>query len=277
MKLIMTKGLPGSGKSTWAKEQKGFKRINKDDLRQMFDAGKWSGKNEQIILKVRDLLVMTLIGNGYNVIVDDTNLHPKHEERLREIAKEFKTHFEVKDFTGVPIETCIKQDLMRYNSVGESVIRRQYRQFLVPKNEVIFNPNLPMAIVCDIDGTLALFGDRSPYDRDYSIDELNVPVDEILIKFAADVRFTILLVSGRKDSFESVTRKWLQNNFIPYDHLWMRKADDSRNDTIVKEEIYREHIEGKYNVLFVLDDRNRVVELWRNLGLTCLQVAEGDF
>jgi hypothetical protein len=57
----------------------------------------------------------------------------------------------------------------------------------------------------------------------------------------------------------------------------MRAEGDTRKDSIIKEEIYRAEIENKYNVLFVLDDRNQVVELWRRLGLTCLQVAEGNF
>jgi hypothetical protein len=57
----------------------------------------------------------------------------------------------------------------------------------------------------------------------------------------------------------------------------MRKTDDFRKDSIIKEEIYQENIEGKYNVLCVLDDRNQVVDFWRAKGLTCFQVAPGDF
>jgi hypothetical protein len=57
----------------------------------------------------------------------------------------------------------------------------------------------------------------------------------------------------------------------------MRKEGDVRKDAIVKGEIYEKNINGKYNVLFVLDDRNQMVEMWRGLGLTCLQVADGDF
>lgn len=280
MKLIMTKGLPGSGKSTWAKEQKGFKRINKDDLRDMFDTGQWSGKNEQFILRARDNLIALALGAGQNVIVDDTNLHPKHEQRLRELAKEYKAHFEIKDFTDVPIEICIDHDLMRLNSVGERVIRRQYKQFLAPKNKVEWIAGLPPAIICDIDGTLALFEGRSPYDRDFSIDDLNEPVAHIIGTYSGpeiEMEYAILLVSGRKDKFREVTEKWLADKGVLYDHLWMRKTEDERKDFIIKEEIYREHIEGKYNVLFVLDDRNRIVELWRSLGLTTLQVADGDF
>ena len=61
------------------------------------------------------------------------------------------------------------------------------------------------------------------------------------------------------------------------DFLFMRAEDDFRHDTIVKEEIYRTHIEPFWNVFCVFDDRSTVVEMWRSLGLVCLQVANGDF
>lgn len=278
MKLIMTKGLPGSGKSTWAKEQTSFKRVNKDDLRKMLDNGNWSGNREQFVLMIRDLTITAAFEKGYSVIVDDTNLHPKHEVNLRALAKNYNARFEIKDFTEVPIETCIKQDLMRDNSVGEAVIRKMYKQFLAPKPpRITYNSALHDAIICDLDGTLALFGDANPYERDFSQDKVNNIVKNIFNGRVYSPLSQLIIVSGRKDTFADVTEKWLKDNVILYDHLYMRKADDNRPDYIVKREIYEQYIQGKYNVLFVLDDRNQVVELWRSLGLVCLQVADGDF
>ena len=66
-------------------------------------------------------------------------------------------------------------------------------------------------------------------------------------------------------------------NGVKFIDLLMRKDNDDRKDSIVKKEIYDNEILGKYNVLFVLDDRDQVVKLWRSLGLVCLQVANGDF
>jgi hypothetical protein len=57
----------------------------------------------------------------------------------------------------------------------------------------------------------------------------------------------------------------------------MRKYGDFRQDSIVKREIYERFIAPDYDILCVLDDRNSVVSMWREIGLTCLQVAEGDF
>ncbi len=57
----------------------------------------------------------------------------------------------------------------------------------------------------------------------------------------------------------------------------MRQEGDTRKDVLVKQEIYEREIKGRYNVLFVLDDRQQVVDGWRALGLTVFQVAPGDF
>ena len=136
------------------------------------------------------------------------------------------------------------------------------------------------AVIVDMDGTLALFGEESPYDRDMSKDKLNYPVAMIvwMLNYTdlADVR--ILIVSGRKNKYLKDTEKWLKKHKIIYKDIFMPRADnDNRKDVIIKTEIYEKHIKDKYEVLFVLDDRDQVVELWRGLGLVCFQVADGNF
>ena len=89
IKVILTRGLPGSGKSTWAKKlivenPNSYKRINKDDLRAMLDDSKYSNDSEKFILQVRDAMILMAIENGKHVIVDDTNLAPKHDARIRD-------------------------------------------------------------------------------------------------------------------------------------------------------------------------------------------------
>ena len=281
-KVIMTKGLPGSGKTIFArdlinKNPGQYKRINKDDLRALLDNGKWSKSNEKFVLLMRDTMAISALEKGWSVIIDDTNLHPKHEINLEELAKEYGAEFEIKDFTEISLEQCIKWDLLRTNSVGSKVIMDMYNQFLKPKPEVIgYNPELTNAIICDIDGTLALF-EGNPYERDFSRDEVNTPVASILNVWEGKY-CEIILVSGRNNKFVKETIKWLNKWSIHYDHLFMpRNPDDQRKDFVLKKEIYDNEIKDKYNVLFVLDDRNQVVDLWRSLGLTCLQVASGDF
>jgi predicted kinase len=293
--LIMTKGLPASGKSTWAKEQViksggRTKRVNKDDLRDMIDAGTWNKLNEKNILKIRDILVSHYLFNGNDVIVDDTNLAPKHEETLRKLAEANSATFEIKSFTDVPLKTCIERDLKRDKSVGERVIQSMYNSFLKPKGHVAqylptpVNPDLPNCIIVDIDGTLAHMNGRSPYDESkVNEDTVDETVREIVRKYAnkdvmEEIQETyVIVVSGRHDTCKPATMTWLSDNKIPWDELHMRKGDDDRSDTIVKQEIYETWIKNRYNVRFVLDDRDRVVKMWREQGLKVLQVAEGDF
>lgn len=86
------------------------------------------------------------------------------------------------------------------------------------------------------------------------------------------------MLSGRDGVCEDETKKWLKNNNIPCDFLFMRTPGDNRKDTIVKKELFDKYVKDTYNVQFVLDDRSCVVDMWRNeIGLTVLQVAEGDF
>ena len=281
-KVILTKGLPGSGKTYWAKqyqrENPNTVLVNKDDLRAMLHQSVWSKGREEFILKVRDFIILQALSEGHDVIVHDTNLSVKHWNRIKSILPVTKEGIELqwKDFTSVPIEVCIKQDLQRVNSVGEKVIRDMWKQFLKPDPEVYSDvEGRPTCVICDLDGTLALFGDANPYDRDFLQDKPNMRVYEILHR-VMDTR-TIFIVSGRKDIYKEQTKQWLKQNGIPYDYLLMRKGDDNRKDVIVKQEIFEAEIKNKYNVLFVLDDRNQVVEYWRSQGLMCLQVAEGDF
>lgn len=286
--LTMLKGLPASGKSTWAKEQvklsKGkTKRVNKDDLRAMIDDGEWSKENEKFILSVRDSIIVDALFQHKNIIVDDTNLAPKHEKDLRHIAEELDAEFEIKWFD-TPLAECIRRDMLRPNPVGKKVIRRFYEQIkdlYEPKIE--YNPDLPECIIVDIDGTLAHMNGRSPYDyTKVSTDVVDPVVSDIVRRYRSvdimdDNPLYVIIVSGREDSCKPETEQWLQDNHIPYDELHMRKTDDKRDDRIVKKDIFDTWIKNRYNVKFVLDDRNRVVEMWRSLGLKVLQVGEGDF
>lgn len=280
-KLILTRGLPASGKSTWAKkmvDEQGFKRVNKDDIRAMLDNGNWNHKNESLVIDIRDYIVGLCLGKGYDVIVDDTNLNPTHFNHLKELFKDQLDviDLEVKDFD-VPLEECIRRDIGRPNTVGEKVIKKMYRQYLAPKVEKPeLIPGKPFAIICDLDGTLALFGDKDPYNRDFTKDDLNEPVAN-LVKLLAKTGKSVIYVSGRSHKYFHQTASWLSEHDLPNGETFMRADNDFRKDFIVKQELYEKNIKGNYNIEFVLDDRNQVVELWRSLGLTVFQVAEGDF
>ena len=142
-------------------------------------------------------------------------------------------------------------------------------------------------VVVDIDGTISKVGDRikcleqSPKDWDsfYARCGEDLPNEDVLelIK-TIQYDYTIIFVSGRRESCREDTVEWLDKYDINnYEELLLRKDRDYRHDTIVKPELLLNFLGSYDEVAFVLEDRSSVVKKWRELGLTCLQVAEGDF
>jgi hypothetical protein len=134
-------------------------------------------------------------------------------------------------------------------------------------------------VIVDIDGTVALKGDRSAYDETrVSEDRPNKPVVE-LVKVLHEAGYKIVFCSGRTDACRAATDEWIERHlgWAPVGMLHMRKSGDTRKDSIVKKELFDRFIRPFYHVRFVLDDRDQVVAMWRSLGLTCNQVAPGDF
>jgi predicted kinase len=288
-KVILMKGLPGSGKSTYAaalinSNLETYKRINRDELRAMFDNAKTSQANEKFIKKVRDLLINHALEEGKSVVVDDTNLSDKNYNRISQLVREYNVKYsenvvvEIKEMD-TPIEVCIERDALRENPVGEMVIKQMNNHFFKDSPEYAKqNLALPKALICDLDGTLALMNGRNPFDASKcDQDLLNEPVANVLKNYK-QLGYKILLVSGREDQYKEPTLRFLEKYDIGFDDLIMRKSKDNRKDSIIKTEIYNESIKDKYFVEFVLDDRNQVVDTWRkDLKLPCFQVYYGDF
>ena len=127
--------------------------------------------------------------------------------------------------------------------------------------------------IFDVDGTLALKGDRDPYD--YSkilLDRPQIYVVDICRKLALSA--DIIILSGRMDVCREGTIEWLDSWEIPHALVLMRKEKDFRADEIVKEELYTQHIKPFYNVLGVFDDRPKVNRMWRELGLPLFMIGD---
>ncbi len=286
--VVLTKGLPGSGKSFWAKQQAGYKRISNDDLREMLDGGVWNPKHERFMLRTRDALIMQALAEGHNIIVDATHLNPKHEAHIRELVKNL-AEVTIQDFCDVPLKTCIERDLKRLHSVGYKVIMDMYDRYLKPEPPLIpsieYDINLPDCIICDLDGTIALNNWRSPYDAsECEKDPVNQPIVSILRAYCNWLKnIQLIFVSGRDGKYQSQTMKWLQNSVFPdfpyFNKSWllyMRAPGDVRKDYVIKQEIYRQYIAGQYNVKFVLDDRLQTCRMWHSLGLSLLRVGDPE-
>jgi len=144
------------------------------------------------------------------------------------------------------------------------------------------------AIIVDIDGTLANIQHRAHLlvgrdSKEWCNFESGCVDDGVyewavnLVRMYKDVGYKILLVSGRTESVRHETECWLKLHNIPYDELHLRPVGNFIPDYELKEKVWREQLSGKYSVEAVLEDRQRVVDMWRRNGLTCLQCAKGDY
>lgn len=146
-------------------------------------------------------------------------------------------------------------------------------------------------VIVDIDGTISKVGDRlkflkqtsKDWDSFYNDCFEDEPILEI-IDLVYDLylqRYKIVFCTGRRDSCREKTIKWLDKYFEPeiskYSKLLMRKDNDWRHDTEVKPELLKQNGIELSSIAFVLEDRDSMVDKWREMGLICLQVAKGDF
>ena len=136
--IILCKGLPGSGKSTWAKqfcfENKDFIRINKDDVREMIGNPKFSRSIEELVLDIQRRIGLAVLSTGKSLIVDDTNFSPVHTHYWENISKMKHILFDVRMFD-TSVEECIRRDSNREKSVGKDVILGMYRKYINPRYE----------------------------------------------------------------------------------------------------------------------------------------------
>jgi len=147
-------------------------------------------------------------------------------------------------------------------------------------------------VIFDLDGTLALIDSRreiSIIDNDkldwdtffnpkmISLDDPNIPVIKIAQMFHIN-GFRVVIFSGRNDRSFHTTKSWLTRNKVPFHKLVMRphKTMNFVPDEVLKKDMLDKHLDIN-DIFMVVDDRQKVVDMWRSLGLICLQAAEGNF
>jgi predicted kinase len=285
-RVTVMKGLPGSGKSTKARQlvtdTGNTVRVNRDDLRKMVYDGKWSGPREKVIVALEKAMAAQALESGQNVIIDDTNLKKFTVEMWRELAFVKGAQFNI-EFMDVTLEECIKRDRERESPVGLAVIENMALRARMIKFEPLDKP----LVLVDLDGTLANIEDRlcfvngekpkinggkdweSFFERVYS-DSVNKPVAQWVRSLYEDC--IVCIVSGRPvDKCQTSTWWWLEDKDIPYHHLFMRNGGDKREDTVIKEEILS--YLPKERIAFAIDDRPSVVEMWRKNGVKVYPVG----
>jgi hypothetical protein len=259
---------------------------------------------EETLSTMQAAMVEAALRAKISVVVDDTNLTARFVKEWMRLAAKVGVPVEFKDFN-VDVDLCIQRDIRRGQQggrkVGEDVIRSFYSRFvrkgvLVPPPSLEgdaefswtkYEPNLqmPTAYLVDIDGTLAQMSGRGPFDwkrvgEDSPIENVIRLVYNIWNNYHADIIF----MSGRDEACRQETLDWLAKHVFDnmeidpgFITLHMRPAGDMRKDSIVKHELFYKHVANDFNVIGVFDDRNQVVRMWRDIGLTVFQVADGDF
>lgn len=263
-----------------------------DDFRLMLkNAQVCEIKIEGMITELVFSTIETALSKKLNVIVDNTNLKKKYINEMVEYFKyQADINFRVFD---ISLAKAIERDNARVAKVGEPVIRKMYGSYksLIDtfdfqpvkkvKHRVIVEPdyssNLPQAVLFDIDGTLAHMGNRGPFDWEkVDRDNVNQIVAE-QIGFHKGLNRKIIIVTGRDASCKQITEEWLKFYGINYDEIIFRSHEDFRKDTVIKREIYDNHIKDKYNVMCIYDDRLQVLDMWYEEGLFTFNVNQGNF
>lgn len=293
-KIILTQGIQGSGKSTFARkwvEEDPINRVrwNNDDCRRM--CGPYSVlERESFITSIRHTFIHKAMIDKKDIVIDDMNLNTRTTDYYEKIVKAYndqnidKYVLEYKQFFDVSVEECIRRDSFRVNPIGEQIIRSTYKKYalyirdcqntkILDKMKEI-NPDKPNCILVDLDGTLTYSLIRPWYGKEAAVqminDKPNIGLVTLLQSLPENV--SIIIMSGRSKGDEANTSlAWLSKYNIKYDQAIFRKEGDYRKGEIIKLENYNTYIKDNYNVLAVFEDDDKCVKMYKDLGLNVLK------
>ena len=297
--LTITRGLPASGKSTWAlgMEMCEYVRVNRDSIRQQVfgldGKGILTPKQENEVTKLEVALVEAALNAGKSVVVDATHLRQKYAVQWADLAEKHGVLFQVVDFP-VDADECVRRNAERsaVEQVPEHVIRDLAKRFPIhswpkitpsglyskepPITPYVPDESKPAAYIFDVDGTLAqIGGGRNPYDASRAMEDTPTPhVLDIWDQLKED--HCMLVLTGRKATHRDVTEKWLSKYGLHHGRLWTRADGDNRPDWIVKQELFDTHIAPHFNVLGVFDDRMSVCRMWHLKGVPLFRVGDPE-
>lgn len=302
--VTILRGIPGAGKSFWAKEEvrkspETTVRLNLDDIRSSLFNSHFSKNNEKLAQKILELSLIESLKAEKDCILDNTNLNKEKFERICKVVKNLNIDCTVIEKTFyIPLAEAISRDSQREGTakVGEKVIKmfwdksgKEGFKNYKPKIEMFSkadNSSLVQTleqdktkikcIVVDLDGTLAKIGNRSPYDAStcYEVDSIYEHVANI-VKLHFQYGYHIIFCSGRMEKDKESTTKFINQHLpeIKYD-LFMRATNDIRKDVIIKEEIYNKNIKPTYYVEAWFDDRLQVCQWVYKQGLPLFRVND---
>ncbi|UYD57598.1 polynucleotide kinase [Aeromonas phage B614] len=293
-RIICTVGPTSSGKTTWAEEQvrKAPTRIvnlNRDDFRfSLFACKTWSDYkfnkyNEMLVTTAVKAAAREAINLSKIVIISDTNMNQSVQHEWKLFADEMQTGFELMYFAPGTLESIMERN--RYKgprALPEHVVKKQYDEYertyggLKVYNRQA-NEHKRKCIMFDIDGTLMDNTGRGPFE--WSKVMQDTPRESVfeLWRMYKDRGYACVTVSGRDGVSEADTLESLRLHGLVPDAHYQRRAGDPRPDDVVKQEIFWEQVEPNWCVQRAIDDRQKVVDMWRRIGVECWQVQAGDF
>lgn len=291
MEIIILVGSPGSGKSTVSNTY-GHIRINQDE----------QGKDGHLTV------FKTALEGHHDILIDRMNFSKEQRERYLKPAREagYKTKIIVLHEN---YDTCLERMKKRENhpTIKDEATAKKVLNFFFSKYERVEDSeadeikriwpegNKPLAIICDLDGTLCNIEHRlkfvhpesgqkknwMAFQENLVNDTINDWCAEIITHLGYDCDGDpinkIVLCSGRTNNYRTLTKNWLKENNMQYNNLFMRYNGDYRQDYIAKEILLDFEILTRYTPYFFIDDRQQVVDLWRKRGYVCLQCAPGNF
>lgn len=195
------------------------------------------------------------------------------------LDKEYLDHL----LSRFPYESWVTEEIVRgkYLSRSTPIDRERYRPYSNDRS-------LPPAILVDIDGTVAKnpiidVANEPVPQREFSDYTENImkdtPIQQVIdnVNFYHDNSVRLIFITGRDEISYDFNVKWFEKHGVKWDEMYCRGHHDYRNDWQVKDDFIRDHVEGKYHIMAVFDDRQQVVDHLRDMGLTVFQVAPGDF
>ena len=297
LKILVLQGVPASGKSTFARslvlKDKSYVIVSRDAIREA-RGEYWIPEHEDYISDIEEFEIRSAIKHNLNPIIDATNLNPKTIAKWKNLAEELNVNIEFKMFE-IDFATALERDSKRERSVGKKVLERFFRDYFPNQLKAYYtddrlkepfysyNDEKEDCIIVDLDGTVCLHNGRNPYDLTRVSEDIpNYPLVRFLQELICNKH--IIFLSGREetDQCRQDTINWLTENICSSDfgykwELLMRDKNNFEPDEVIKERIFHKEIEPKYSVLAIFDDRDKVVKMWRSLGLLCNQVYWGNF
>lgn len=299
--IILTRGIPGSGKSTWAKAWVAESpetriRLNWDDMRNMMGPY-WVPSREPINKAMMWCAINTAAycDKPYDIVIDNMNLNPKGWKEVEEWVETYNASHHAKslnlcyvlyfrDFF-IPVDECIRRDAMRSNPIGEKTIKeiwRKYKHFIQTtsvtnyvENLLPKDPSKPDCVVIDMDSTMCFNTNGRPW---YGKGSTEAMIDDIpnegVVNLIKAQNYPVVVCTGRNQDQLGVTEQWLNKHGIYPEMMFFRANNDFRTGVEVKSELMDEILKI-YNVVAVFEDCEPIVTKFREMGLTVLQPNKG--